>query len=829
MKFFTIKYLFLFALLSLFTSCTNNDNKDRNIDSSFTYTVYYESEGDGYIEAKTFDKDNNSKQLKSGESFTGFADFRFTAQPTEKGYMVDWYVNDTLVKDWDTYTLKSETLFKTGELNSSVSTVKIIAKFRKARVFVLNYKLEGKGTITAGYLGSSGVSSPIHSGDIVPEGKFIKFTVIPQQSGKIASWSVNSDAFHTKSNSFTIFTNYNAINNGSGAAHFVAKLEDVAPRYKLNYRVQGNGTLQVKVQLGGFMFPLQTGDYVSKGQWLSLSYQNPLGKTNTFKIGKQTFSSPLVFKQIEVDDYIDQNSNTLDILVQESDYQGDIKIHCTVDYYYGGASYSDIVVKKYINGSWINSSCGDRVPQDTKIQMNYPDSFIFKYRNKYNNSNYEIKSWELPTHQQNGGSTFEFVATRDKSILGAINVKIHLKEAKRKVNYSIEGTGGSISCSSKKNTFASGDMVKTGHDFKCTATPDTGKVVESWKINGVSQSLPLNDLNHFSFRLNSNSLNGNEANITASFRDAESVILSFEPETTGGGVLEKVLAVAPDGSLSTFAFSNGISVKEGSYLRFIPKPDAGRVARNWKLNDQLIDYPYVGKYTNHNRLLAYALQYFVNKKDAKAGKIKISVEFVPASISWISYKIIENGVEQQYLTDVAVYEHKLNNWEQLDFSDFVPLDENFFHKTIGTELRFKKNKTCQKPCIIDWKINGTIRQTGGDAFKYTVQAADTIEGQTDIIAEFRDRQKLNLHYTASAGGSLQVHTNHSGNYEVIANGDSVYEATIVNFMLVLPAGKTVDKWLVNGQEKQIGSRFFEYTLSTKDATSNNINVQVTLK
>lgn len=148
MKFFTIKYLFLFALLSLFTSCTNNDNKDKNLDSSFTYTVYYESEGEGYIEAKTFDKDNNSKPLKNGESFTGFADFRFTAQPTEKGYMVDWYVNDTLVKDWDTYTLKSETLFKTGELNSSVSTVKIIAKFRKARVFVLNYKLEGKGTIT---------------------------------------------------------------------------------------------------------------------------------------------------------------------------------------------------------------------------------------------------------------------------------------------------------------------------------------------------------------------------------------------------------------------------------------------------------------------------------------------------------------------------------------------------------------------------------------------------------------------------------------------------------------------------------------------------------
>ncbi len=168
-------------------------------------------------------------------------------------------------------------------------------------------------------------------------------------------------------------------------------------------------------------------------------------------------------------------------------------------------------------------------------------------------TNYMVDKWTVNGQVESGNHsktrTFE-------NVTGNINFALEFApQSYYEVQYSVEGTGGTVSATSDGEDFASGNMVGGGSTVVFTAEPATGKMVDKWTVNGEEIKNPIDSsLNDHSNTLTIDALSGNSTTIevTVSFADIKSYGVSFsnietvhwtlildpEPRRNAGGFYE---------------------------------------------------------------------------------------------------------------------------------------------------------------------------------------------------------------------------------------------------------------------------------------------------
>ncbi|UTY23734.1 hypothetical protein [Treponema denticola] len=246
--------------------------------------------------------------------------------------------------------------------------------------------------------------------------------------------------------------------------------------------------------------------------------------------------------------------------------------------------------------------------------------------------------------------------------------------------------------------------------------------------------------------------------------------------------------------------SSGTAVDEGTRLRFEAKNvPSGNMVDKWVLNDK-------EKTPNSGNDLFYIVKAEDTVDEGGKKVIKVTRTFKPAASITIKYNSGEITIEKK---DTAS-----GNWTEI--SSDTEVDE-------GSDLWFiVKNKPSGK--ILDkWLLNGKKEVKPG--YIYSIKAEDAVdEGGKKVIKVERilkDAASITINYNSD---ELTIKKNTDGNWIEIASGSAVDEGTRLEFGAKnIPSGKTVDKWLLNGETTiATGSDYCFYTVKAEDADSANI-------
>ena len=242
-------------------------------------------------------------------------------------------------------------------------------------------------------------------------------------------------------------------------------------------------------------------------------------------------------------------------------------------------------------------------------------------------------------------------------------------------------------------------------------------------------------------------------------------------------------------------YNNG-TVYEGDYLQFEATPQSGQLLNKWTVNGVEQEHA-----TNER------FQYIVRRWDVQSGSITIDYTVKPAAQVTIHF---DSGKIKGYQENNA------------DVHDGETVYEN-------DRLLFVAKLTPGQ--LVDkWKVNGVEKENETNKkFRYTVRTEDAQSNGITIDYTVKPSAQGTIHFDSGKIKGYYLST-----YDIsgsVNNGETVYENERFRFYARnLPPGKTVDKWKVNGVEKEDETETsFSYTIKAEDLQGGNINIDYTLK
>jgi multidomain protein with s-layer homology region, glug motif, ig motif, i-set domain len=237
---------------------------------------------------------------------------------------------------------------------------------------------------------------------------------------------------------------------------------------------------------------------------------------------------------------------------------------------------------------------------------------------------------------------------------------------------------------------------------------------------------------------------------------------------------------------------NNDTVYKGDLLQFEATPQSGQLLNKWTVNG--VEQGYA---TNER------FQYSVHPWDVQSGSITIDYTVKPAAQVTIHFDSGKIACDKTYAN--------VHDGETVYENDKL----NFVAKLSPGQL------------VDKWKVNGVEKEDKTNKnFRYTVRTEDAQSGSITIDYTVKPSPQGTIHFDSSKIGCY-----YSLIMRVVNDGETVYENdSLVFYAKNLPPGKTVNKWKVNGVEKEDETETsFSYTVKAEDVQSGSITIGYTLK
>ena len=419
----------------------------------------------------------------------------------------------------------------------------------------------------------------------------------------------------------------------------------------------------------------------------------------------------------------------------------------------------------------------------------------------------------------------EITVKADKDITATVKFKAQGTSGTKLVTVHYNASpaaGGSISAKDANGTpVSSGNKIEKGTVLEFTATPTTGYDISEW--TGDATAEPDNKTAKLTVT--------QDSTVTVTFT-LKKYTVSFD--TQGGSAVapleaehgKTITKPAPDPAKTPFAFGGWYKEKECKTLwdfatdtvtaditlyaqwkitiqydskkikcRKNGGPDitpGNVVYENDKLNFEAIlpDGRIVDKWsingTPKDGATEKSFFYTVKASDVKDGSITIDYQdkaATSATIKFDSNKMTCKKKDGTPVTpDETVYE---DTW--LTFSAKLP----------------------EGKIVTKWLVNSSVKTKNSQSFQYTVRIADAQSGSIRVDYEEKEAAKATIQFDSNK----MTCTKNLGK-TTVTTGSTVYENDKLDFTAA--AGKTVDKWIVNGKETEKTGPYFYYRVRETD-------------
>ena len=421
------------------------------------------------------------------------------------------------------------------------------------------------------------------------------------------------------------------------------------------------------------------------------------------------------------------------------------------------------------------------------------------------------------------------------------------------VTFTVKGGNGTLTAKAGNTELTSPASVKKDTDVAFTPNPNSGYEVDYLLINGVKKSGTTVTVKA-------------DKNITAivKFRthgapETQLFTVDYKAEPAAGG---SISAKYSDGT----AFSSGGKVETGTSLVFTAEPNSGYDISTWTGAAASPDKKTATLTVTANSSVTVmfikqhaANQYTVNF-DTQGGSPVASVKVehgktvtkpadpVKASFTFGGwYKERECTRRWNFATDTVTADITLYaKWQTTSTTSitirFDPYKMRCWKpdgESLGTAIHpgtrvqegdtLDFNATPPTGQLVDtWKIGTKELPVPVKWFRYTVKAQDAEHGWLNIDYTTKPAAQVTIHFDS---GKITCQKKDGLHYNIPVNdNEMVYENDELRFVAKQSPGQLVDKWKVNGVEKEDQTKkWFLYTVRTEDAQSNGITIDYTVK
>ena len=242
--------------------------------------------------------------------------------------------------------------------------------------------------------------------------------------------------------------------------------------------------------------------------------------------------------------------------------------------------------------------------------------------------------------------------------------------------------------------------------------------------------------------------------------------------------------------------NNGDPIKENDELRFEAILPAGKIVKNWYINDVKKEYS-----------TDSTMYYTVQAADIAGGRLKVRFDTkdpVQKTIEFDSTRVTCKKTNSYPFTTI-------NNGDQIQEND---------------ELLFEAILPAGK-IVKNWYINDVKQEDKTrSVMSYTVKASDFVSGKLKVRFDTKNPVQGTIEFDAS----VKCQNTNSYPYTNINTGAPIQENDELKFQAILPAGKIVENWYINDvkQESETGSVMF-YTVRASDIAGRQLKISVVFK
>ncbi|MGP1523627.1 MAG: hypothetical protein ACTTKC_10100, partial [Treponema sp.] len=241
--------------------------------------------------------------------------------------------------------------------------------------------------------------------------------------------------------------------------------------------------------------------------------------------------------------------------------------------------------------------------------------------------------------------------------------------------------------------------------------------------------------------------------------------------------------------------NNGDPIKENDELRFEAILPAGKIVKNWYINDVKKEY--------ETDLTMY---YTVKASDIADGKLKVRFD-------------TKDPVQGTIEFDASVTCQNTNTDPSTNINTGNPVQENdrLLFQAILPPGKIVKN----------WYINDVKKEYATDPIMgYTVKASDFVSGKLKVRFDTKDPVQGTIEFDAS----VTCQNTNTDPYTNINTGAPIQENDKLKFEAILPAGKVVENWYINDvKQKYQTYSWMSYTVKASDFKSGKIKISVVFK
>ncbi|MGP1600790.1 hypothetical protein [Treponema sp.] len=242
--------------------------------------------------------------------------------------------------------------------------------------------------------------------------------------------------------------------------------------------------------------------------------------------------------------------------------------------------------------------------------------------------------------------------------------------------------------------------------------------------------------------------------------------------------------------------NNGDPIKENDELRFEAILPAGKIVKNWYINDVKKEYS-----------TDSTMYYTVQAADIAGGRLKVRFD-------------TKDPVQGTIEFDASVTCQNTNTDPYTNINNGNPVQENdrLLFQAILPPGKIVKN----------WYINDVKKEYATDPIMgYTVQASDFVSGKLKVRFDTKDPVQGTIEFDSTR---VTCQNTNSYPYTNINNGDPIKENDELRFEAILPAGKIVENWYINNvkQEDETYS-WMRYTVKASDFAGGKLKISVTFK
>lgn len=438
-------------------------------------------------------------------------------------------------------------------------------------------------------------------------------------------------------------------------------------------------------------------------------------------------------------------------------------------------------------------------------------------------ADYEVDAWRINREVKSGTQKTEKV-TADKDVTVTVTFKGKGTSATKffPVDYAAApADGGSISAKyADGRDISSGEKVRENAVLIFTAEPKTGYDISGW--SGDATVEPDNKTAKLTVTKNSSvTVNFALKKYKVTF-DTQGVSAIAPVEVEHG---KKITKPAPDPANPPFAFGGWYKEKEFNTLWNFETDTVTEdrtLYAQWKITIQYDSNKIKCRKNGSGAINPGDTVHENDKLNFEAilpdGKIidKWTINGTPkdgATEKSFFYTVTASDVKNGSIT--IDYEDKKATEAEIQFdSDKMTCIKNSKPVNKGDTVYEKDVLTFTQTLpegevVTKWLVNGNMEKENTPSFHYTVKIADAKSGIIHIDYEKKEAAKATINFDSSK----MTCTKNFGK-TTVNTGNPVYEQDRLNFAAA--AGKTVDKWIVNGKETEKTGQYFSYLVRETD-------------